>query len=106
MTNDKIFLLLSFSMGLFINMGTLYIITILGVSNFEKLRKESIVEKYMDYILSFMVGILIQQIYIPFFLLSIFIGYLMSNEINNIDFNSLKEKITVIGKKILSANSK
>ena len=76
--NEKILLLLSFSMGLFINIGSIYLCIILLISNFNKIiNNNTSYNEYSDYILAFLAGIIIHHTYIPLLLLSIIIVLLV-----------------------------
>ena len=95
--NEKIMLLLSFSMGLFINIGSIYLCIILLISNFNKIiNANSSYNKYSDYILAFLAGVIIHHIYIPLLLLSIIMGALLNEKLGAIDVTYVKNKINNI----------
>ena len=95
--NEKFLLILSFSMGLFINIGTIYLCVIVLLSNYSKLihtkSYNELYNSYSDYILSFLAGVIIHHIYIPMLLLSIIIGGLFNDKIGVIDISFIKNKI-------------
>ena len=95
--NEKILLLLSFSMGLFINIGSIYLCIILLISSFNKIiNNNTSYNEYSDYILAFLAGIIIHHTYIPLLLLSIIIGALLNEKIGAIDVNYIKNKVNNI----------
>lgn len=83
--NEKITILIFFCSGLFINLGTVYIVTIGTIYKYDDLQKyikndKDFLENKIDNLLAFLAGVIIQQIYIPFFILSIIIGFFLNTE--------------------------
>lgn len=98
--NDKILLLLFFCSGLFINLGTIYLLTVYSIYKYDYIenyikKDKNFLENKMDNLLAFISGVIIQQIYIPFFILSIGFGIFLNKEIIGYDFETLREKIYV-----------
>lgn len=97
--NEKVILLISFCCGLFINMGTIYISTIYFINKYGEIKEFYIKNKgdlvYIDNLLAFIVGVIIQEIYIPFFILSLLIGFFLNREYDTIDYNIIKNNVIV-----------
>jgi len=94
--DEKVLLLISFCCGLFINLGTIYVSTIYFIYKYSEFKefyiknREEIIYKYIDNLLAFIVGVLIQEIYIPFFIISLLIGFFLNRGHDAIDYNIIK----------------